>query len=253
MLYAAESIQNLISHKNIACMNNVGQVSNCFPVHLEYPTLSLVRIGANFCQYLKKMFIQIGSYLCLFVCYIYLRTPCLGLTGGVRAGDAGAELPAEPRDEANDRVDVRGAEQPRYIADPLSLSRKSTREDGTEPEYKPAGLLRGRTPKPLTVLALRCKLPFIGSSVFLAVLSTAVTSFPLFHRKRQHISYISSRNFITIATLNRFFLLWRFLDIATATVTERDIPARQCIKTLPSRNLAACMKSLHTTAGPINY
>lgn len=69
----------------------------------------------------------------IYLTFIYLRTPCLGLTGGVRAGDAGAELPAEPRDEANDRVDVRGAEQPRYIADPLSLSRKSTREDGTEP------------------------------------------------------------------------------------------------------------------------
>lgn len=33
---------------------------------------------------------------------------------------------------------------------------------------------------------------------------------------------------------------------ATATVTDRDMPAKQCIKTLPSRKRAACIKSLQT-------
>ena len=67
-----------------------------------------------------------------------LLTPWRGLTGGVLAGEGGADDPDEPRDEANDNEEFRGAEQPKYIADPLSVSRKSTRdpwtEDGTEPK-----------------------------------------------------------------------------------------------------------------------
>lgn len=47
-------------------------------------------------------------------------------------GEGGAEPPDEPLDEDIDSVEALGAEQPRYMADPLSASRKSTREPWTE-------------------------------------------------------------------------------------------------------------------------
>ena len=42
---------------------------------------------------------------------VYRRASVRGLTGGVRAGDAGAE-PEEPLEES-DKVEVRGAEHPK--------------------------------------------------------------------------------------------------------------------------------------------
>lgn len=43
----------------------------------------------------------------------HLRIPCRGLEGGVWHGVGGAEPPDEPRDDAIDKVEARGAEQPK--------------------------------------------------------------------------------------------------------------------------------------------
>ena len=43
------------------------------------------------------------------VLLLYLLMPCLGLTGGVRTGDGGAELPEEVREDS-ESVELRGAE-----------------------------------------------------------------------------------------------------------------------------------------------
>lgn len=49
---------------------------------------------------------------CFFTTVAALLMPCLGLTGGVRTGDGGAELPEEVREDS-ESVELRGAEQPK--------------------------------------------------------------------------------------------------------------------------------------------